>query len=272
MVIANIIINPLGQIGSKKPRDEPEVVQLREVSTLMNLRRLLLSGLTLLAVTGCAEFQEEKIEARNHYLAKVAWENLEVVYEHMDFTDDFGRGFREGYYDVCNGGNGCPPVIPPRRYWSVKYASPRGHQQTHAWFEGYRYGAVVAEQDGVGIWVSLPTSRPAAVSPEQFRPEEGPTPGVAEEGLELQETPPPSEEEGDQSPPGMEVETPSAPPEGTPMPEMPQAPREEVPPMPEVPSEVPAEKPTVKPEMPAEPDTESPFQLKPRTPDDEQSK
>lgn len=236
----------------------------------MNVRKLLLSGLTLLLASGCADFQQEKIEARNRYLARTAWENLEVVYEHMEFTEDFGRGFREGYYDVCNGGNGCPPVIPPRQYWSVKYASPRGHQQTHAWFEGYRYGAVVAEQDGVGIWVTLPTSTPAPREPEQFLPEIGPTPGVAEEGIELQETPPPVPTTPEVAPPMPEGDLPPAPMD-EPMPEaQPLQPQERVPEVPEIP-EAPPEAPTIpQPESTeVKPETAEPFQLQPRTPDDE---
>lgn len=237
----------------------------------MNCRKLLLGGFVLLMASGCADFQQEKIKARNRYLARTTWENLEVVYDHMEFTEDFGRGFREGYYDVAMGGNGCPPVIPPRRYWSVKYASPRGHQQTHAWFEGFRYGAVVAEQDGVGIWVTLPTSTPARRSSEQFLPELGPTPGVAEEGFDLQETPPPAEEVP-ATPETPEEEMPPVPmDEAMPqVPEMPEVPSE-IPPAPETPAEaVPPEEPSPPQEpMETEPDTAEPFQLKPRTPDDE---
>lgn len=199
----------------------------------MKQRWLLFSGWALLALAGCAELQEDKIDGRNRYLARRAWEQLQVVYKDFDYTDDFGRGFKQGYFDVASGGNGCPPMLPPKHYWSVKYASPKGHQRTHAFFEGYRYGAIVAEQDGVGIWISLPTSRPGLPQQAPFRPDEGPTPLVAEEGSgnELQEIPAPSFE-------------PEAP-----------APSEEL--MPE----------EIQPE-PATPPS-SPFKLEPRRPDDQ---
>ncbi|MFO0944594.1 MAG: hypothetical protein U1D30_01410 [Planctomycetota bacterium] len=206
----------------------------------MKQRWLLFSGWALLALAGCAELQEDKIDGRNRYLARRAWEQLQVVYKDFDYTDDFGRGFKQGYFNVASGGNGCPPMLPPKHYWSVKYASPKGHQRTHAYFEGYRYGAIVAEQDGVGIWISLPTSRPGLPQEAPFRPDEGPTPLVAEEGSgnELQEIP---------------ATPPAVPEEPAPTPE-PSAPEES---MPE----------EAKPGEPAAP--QNPFKLEPRRPDDQ---
>jgi hypothetical protein len=119
-------------------------------------------GLALisLGLTGCAEIQEMKINVRNRYLSKEAWESLRETNDCMNFESDFGRGFRAGYYDVANGGNGCPPPLPPQRYWSVRYMSLKGRERTEAWFAGYRYGAMVAQQDGIGTFLELPTSLP----------------------------------------------------------------------------------------------------------------
>ncbi len=124
--------------------------------------RLSLFSLALisLGLTGCAEIQEMKINVRNRYLAKEAWESLRETNDCMNFESDFGRGFRTGYYDVANGGNGCPPPLPPQRYWSVRYMSLKGRERTEAWFAGYRYGALVAQQDGIGTFLELPTSIP----------------------------------------------------------------------------------------------------------------
>jgi hypothetical protein len=124
--------------------------------------RLAMLGLAVASVglTGCAEIQELKINTRNRYLAKEAWESLRETSECMNFEADFGRGFRAGYYDVANGGNGCPPPLPPERYWSVRYMSIEGRERTEAWFAGFRYGAMVAQQDGIGVFLELPTSQP----------------------------------------------------------------------------------------------------------------
>jgi hypothetical protein len=113
-----------------------------------------------LGVAGCAEFQEAKIELRNRYLAKEAWRSLRETHGAMNYEKDFGRGFREGYHNVASGGLGCPPVLPPQRYWSVRYMNMEGRARTEAWFAGFRYGAMVAEQDGVGLFMELPTSLP----------------------------------------------------------------------------------------------------------------
>ena len=74
-----------------------------------------------LLVGGCADLQELKIDARNKYLAREAWDDLQTTYGCMNYEKDFGRGFRDGYFDVAEGGEGCPPVLPPQRYWSARY-------------------------------------------------------------------------------------------------------------------------------------------------------
>ncbi len=148
--------------------------------------RLSLYSLALisLGLTGCAEIQEMKINVRNRYLAKEAWESLRETNDCMNFESDFGRGFRAGYYDVANGGNGCPPPLPPQRYWSVRYMSLKGRERTEAWFAGYRYGAMVAQQDGIGTFLELPTSIPDESTRKEFplppdEPEEAAVPAEA---------------------------------------------------------------------------------------------
>lgn len=115
--------------------------------------------------SGCGALNEYKIDSRNHLLARRAWNCLEDVYRDVEYPYDFGRGFRAGYFNVAGGGNGCPPVLPPRKYWTVNLVNPLGHRRTHAWFEGFKYGAMVAEQDGVGVWITLPTGHPEPPPP-----------------------------------------------------------------------------------------------------------
>lgn len=127
----------------------------------MSVRWVWIGLAASLGLTGCADFQEMKVEFRNRYLAKEAWNSLQETYGCMNHEKDFGRGFREGYHNVASGGPGCPPILPPRRYWSVRYMSMDGRARTEAWFAGFRYGALVAEQDGVGLFMELPTSLPS---------------------------------------------------------------------------------------------------------------
>lgn len=189
----------------------------------MYLRLSLLVLAIALGASGCAEFQELKIDNRNRYLAKEAWGSLQETYECMNFEKDFGRGFRQGYYDVASGGDGCPPVLPPRRYWSVRYMNMDGRARTEAWFSGFRYGALVAEQDGVGIFMQLPISVPSEDSRERT-----PTPPLSTDepsASEVAPTPPPPEpiDAPESMPmsvaPLPEESVPSSPPDVSPVPE-----------------------------------------------------
>lgn len=164
----------------------------------MSVRWFAMGVAASLGVAGCAEFQEAKIELRNRYLAKEAWDSLRETHGCMNYEADFGRGFREGYHNVASGGLGCPPVLPPRRYWSVRYMSMDGRARTEAWFAGFRYGAMVAEQDGVGLFMELPTSLPDESSRRRI-----PAPKASE----------PDEEEAPES--DASSSTPAPPPEGS---------------------------------------------------------
>lgn len=116
-------------------------------------------ALVIVAGAGCTGLEEHKIDVRNRLLARQAWKNLRDVYCDVDYPEDFGKGFRQAYFDVAGGTNGCPPVLPPREYWTVNFVNPLGHRRVHAWYEGYKYGATVAEQDGIGIWLTVPTGK-----------------------------------------------------------------------------------------------------------------
>src|SRR5262245_59264262 len=74
---------------------------------------------------------------RNHVWSKRAWYQQRHLFAAHPYVVDFGEGFRSGYLDVAGGGDGCVPVLPPRRYWSWRYQSPEGQAKTNAWFEGY---------------------------------------------------------------------------------------------------------------------------------------
>lgn len=149
-------------------------------------------ALSLSGLAGCAELQEVKIDFRNRYLAHEAWRDLREVYCDMNYEKDFGRGFRTGYYDVASGGNGCPPILPPQRYWSVRYMSTEGRARTEAWFAGFRYGAMVAEQDGIGVFIELPTSLPSQPG-DYDRPKHGPDPPPEEETVPIEDNPSPED-------------------------------------------------------------------------------
>jgi hypothetical protein len=95
---------------------------------------------------------------RNSVWARQAWfERKSQHYGEPQFSH-FGAGFRSGYVSVASGGNGCPPAIPPREYWTWKYQTPEGQAQVAAWFAGYPYGAKAAEEDGAGLYQQIQVS------------------------------------------------------------------------------------------------------------------
>lgn len=80
--------------------------------------------------------------------------------EHADEPHlmDFGAGFRQGYVAVARGGDGCPPTLPPRRYWNYRFERPEGQRRIAAWFTGYPYGVLAAAEYGAGVKQRVPSS------------------------------------------------------------------------------------------------------------------
>lgn len=80
--------------------------------------------------------------------SKVAWHHVKDLYSGVCHPFHFGSGFRAGYMSVCMGGNGCPPALPPRKYWTVCYQCAEGRAKIVAWYDGFHHGALAAECDG----------------------------------------------------------------------------------------------------------------------------
>jgi hypothetical protein len=111
------------------------------------------------------------------------------------YSDDYARGFSDGFSDFCYaGGSGEPPPIPPREFWNLSARSPDGHAAADDWFAGYRHGARAAREGGYRdraiVHSSLiypemgefaPALDPAADTPEDLGPP--PMPGPEEEAI-----------------------------------------------------------------------------------------
>lgn len=142
---------------------------------------VLVATLLFLPLSGCSALQGVRdyidyndamddfaIGWRNHVWANQAWKEREHTFADQPQNYDFGEGFRAGYRAVASGGDGCPPPLPPRKYWSWKYSSPEGQAKTAAWFAGYPYGVAASEEDGAGLWREIQVSEPIAI---QYSPE-----------------------------------------------------------------------------------------------------
>lgn len=95
--------------------------------------------------------------------------NLEYGTRWRPFADHFRRGFVEGYCNICEGGDGYVPAMPPRDYWGYEFQSEQGSQCVGAWFEGYPAGVAAARKARAGKHSDLYISRmiDAAVKQEQ---------------------------------------------------------------------------------------------------------
>ncbi len=114
---------------------------------------IVLLTLAMVNITGCSslwdQIDESIFSMRTRSAAKRAWNSSARAYRGIEHDlDDFGRGFVAGYAAVASGGDGCPPSLPPRRYWRTKYSTPCAKKLVVAWFDGYQHGAAAALADG----------------------------------------------------------------------------------------------------------------------------
>ncbi|MFG0335807.1 MAG: hypothetical protein ACF8TS_20800 [Maioricimonas sp. JB049] len=106
----------------------------------------------LFVSTGCAQIYNcvdgHLIDCRDRIDAKMAWHRCKPDWKHVHFRRDFADGFKSGYFDGLQGGGECPPVLPPRKYWSVHNRGPDSEARVVAWFDGYMMGSAEALIDG----------------------------------------------------------------------------------------------------------------------------
>jgi hypothetical protein len=105
---------------------------------------------------------------RNEVWAKQSWHENKSCFADQPYLKAFGEGYQAGYIDVASGGNGCPPVLPPRCYWAWHYQSPEGQAKVAAWFAGFPHGAATAERDNAGGWQEIQVSHQTET---QYSPE-----------------------------------------------------------------------------------------------------
>lgn len=86
---------------------------------------------------------------RNRTCALKAWFRREHNFCDQPYLRDFKEGFVDGYVAIAEGKPGCPPSVPPKRFWSWAYQTPEGQAQMAAWYAGYPYGVQAAKDDGL---------------------------------------------------------------------------------------------------------------------------
>jgi len=147
--------------------------------------------LTITLMTGCYEFRDgiddTAISMKNRTRALGAWAVSREMYDGIEHRRHFGKGFRDGYFDVAMGGNGCLPTLPPREYWGSWYQTDRGLSQVKAYFDGHQHGAMGAREYGAADYNSIPTSSefraPREAQSAASAAELQPVPSEFEDGL-----------------------------------------------------------------------------------------
>ena len=124
---------------------------------------------------------------RNGVWARQAWAERSSCFEGEPQLGSFGAGFRAGYTSVASGGNGCPPAVPPRKYWTWKYQTPEGQAKVAAWFSGFPHGAQAAEEDQAGEYQNIQVSY--AIE-HQYSPGFSTSQFIEQNGLEQQQQQP----------------------------------------------------------------------------------
>ena len=88
------------------------------------------------------------------------------------YAEHFRNGFCDGYSDVCQGGDGYTPALPPDNYRGYEFQSADGSNCVDAWFEGYPAGVAAARKDNSGNFHDLAVSRllESAIKQEKSKP------------------------------------------------------------------------------------------------------
>jgi hypothetical protein len=144
------------------------IVRGAELVLMKRIQNISLLMLVTVSLTGCASLQSGQdgfgTGLRHKCMAQQAWNEWSWCYDELDHPRHFAKGFKAGYRDVIQGGNGCQPTLPPKCYWKSCYQSAEGRCKVNSWFDGFSHGALAAQQDGVGDWTQIPISPTARMN------------------------------------------------------------------------------------------------------------
>jgi hypothetical protein len=97
--------------------------------------------------SGCASVDDWHFRNVNRLRAKVAWLDTKSQLPEDRIDVHFGRGFKDGYFDVSTGASNTLPAVPPNRYWAARYQTAEGRCCVENYFAGWQCGANAANGD-----------------------------------------------------------------------------------------------------------------------------
>ncbi len=126
---------------------------------------LLVLAFTSLTQIGCTQpirrlgiIDELAITYRDAVWAKRAY-NLRFANCNREYSDHFQNGFCAGYSDMCNGGDGYLPALPPEEYRGYEYQCAEGAKCIDTWFDGFPAGVAAAREEQAGKFHEMHISR-----------------------------------------------------------------------------------------------------------------
>lgn len=97
-----------------------------------------------LSLSGCTALSDCKYELGQKIRTSQAWHEFDGCHDQC-FTSDYSSGWKAGYYDVATGGEGCPPVIAPKKYWKPPVFVEYDPSLRDDWYCGFQDGAAYAK-------------------------------------------------------------------------------------------------------------------------------
>jgi hypothetical protein len=94
--------------------------------------------------SGCAGISDCKYDLGQKIRTNQAWHAYDGCHDEC-FSCDYRQGWKAGYLDVATGGEGCPPLIAPKRYWKPPVFTHHDPSARDEWYCGYQDGAACAK-------------------------------------------------------------------------------------------------------------------------------
>lgn len=95
---------------------------------------------------GCALTSDARYEFTQTMRARSAWRDFDKGLLFSSHSGDYALGWKAGFRSVLVGGDGRPPVVPPRRYWDPTIFRGCNISKQQDWMQGFAAGAVAARR------------------------------------------------------------------------------------------------------------------------------
>jgi hypothetical protein len=141
-----------------------EWIRFRCCKEVAMLKRLVLC-LSLAGLTGCASIADHHYQHTIKHRSCAAWKCAKnCIPCDCCSPKDFEKGFKAGWVEVAQGGNGCLPPVPPKCYWKPCYQDCEGMKQVKCWYDGYCLGAQAQMAQCLDACPQAPNLPPASVT------------------------------------------------------------------------------------------------------------